>query len=201
MGASKRPKAVLATNGFTAMENYGDSKSYAQCVLMPTQWDDSTSTKDPVVGWSSADFHAAMGGEATYQQAAGGAVGVALANAMKAASNDPTQLLEKLKVMDVDSFYGKLKWTSSGTIKKPMFTVQRSNESQDVIAPTGAEMLFPLSDGKCWGAAPTPAPDGKTDDGKTDGNDDTSTSEAYTLRSSVLVYLGATWIGATWILM
>ena len=44
-----------------------------------------------------------------------GAAGVAIANAMTAAANDETKLLDKLKVMDVDSFYGKLKWTSTGT--------------------------------------------------------------------------------------
>lgn len=142
------PKAVIATNGLTNLDNFGDDKAYANCIMMPTQWDDSTSTKDPVVGWTAEDFHSAMGGSATYQQAAAGAAGVALSNAMKAASNDESQLLEKLKVMDVDSFYGKLKWTD-GIIEKPMYTVQLQDGKMKYVAPTGAKPI-PLAAPVCW---------------------------------------------------
>jgi len=143
------PKAILATNGLTALENYGEDSKYANCVMMPTQWAEG-STTDPVVGWTSADFKTAMGGSATYQQAAAGAVCVALANAMEAGSNDKAKLVEKLKTMDVDSFYGKLKWDSAGRISKPMYTQQKQGDNMAIVAPTGS-VSFPITGDSCWG--------------------------------------------------
>jgi len=78
------PKAILAVNGLTQMANYGDHANFARCTMMPTQWDSSTSHKDPVIGWDSMAVMAALGGTATYQQAAHVASVVALANAMAA---------------------------------------------------------------------------------------------------------------------
>jgi len=144
------PKAIIATNGISDITNFGSDKKYAQCVMMPTQWDSSTATKDSVVGWDSATFKTAMGGSATYQQASAGAVGVAIANALNTEA-DVTKLVATMKAMDVNSFYGKLKWDAKGRIAKPMITQQLQATTRKVVAPTGmTNMKFPLGVQDCW---------------------------------------------------
>jgi hypothetical protein len=158
------PKAVLAVNGFTQLTNYGSDVVYAECVMMPTQWDSSSSTKDPVIGWTSAAFSSAaqqanqlalplaslaMGGAPTYQQASAGAMGVALANAMNISSSKAS-LRATLAAMNVTSFYGRLQWDSMGRIQKPMYTVQKNGTLHRLVAPTGT-MFYPLSLDTCWG--------------------------------------------------
>jgi len=81
---------------------------------------------------------------------------------------DVTKLVATLKAMDVDSFYGKLKWDDAGRIQKPMFTQQLQVAAKAVVAPTGTDtMKFPLGVSSCWNfgdaskgttAAPTTAP-------------------------------------------
>eukprot|EP00927_Polykrikos_kofoidii_P001507 TRINITY_DN1056_c0_g1_i1.p1 TRINITY_DN1056_c0_g1~~TRINITY_DN1056_c0_g1_i1.p1 ORF type:complete len:332 (+),score=47.86 TRINITY_DN1056_c0_g1_i1:393-1388(+) len=154
-GATK-PRAILATNGLTGLTNFGASLSKANCVMMPTQWDSTVDTADPVVGWTSAIFMAAVG--TTYQHAAGGAVGVAIANAMSLASGTFAQkkakLAQTLRNMDINSFYGRLKWDANGRIEKPMYTQQKQIWKDNVIvAPTGtSNMRAPITGDKCWGS-------------------------------------------------
>jgi len=145
------PHAIIATNGISKTTEYGSDSKYAQCVMMPTQWDSSTAVKDSVVGWDSAAFNkASLNGAASYQQAAAGAVGVAIANALKIES-DVTKLVATLKAMEVDSFYGKLKWDAKGRIQKPMYTQQLQMTAKLVVAPTGTDtMKFPLGVKSCW---------------------------------------------------
>lgn len=163
MSADLRPKAVLAVNGLSQLANYGTNKVYSKCVMMPTQWDSSTSNKDPVIGWTSAAFKTALGGSATYQEASAGAVGVSLANAMHAsmstASTFPVlaaraaSLKTSLRSMGngtgVSSFYGLLKWDAKGKIQKPMYTTQLQGDTMKIVAPTG-KAEYPLSSEKCW---------------------------------------------------
>jgi len=152
------PGAVLAVNGLSQLTNYGSDSVYSTCIMMPTQWDSTTSTKDPVVKWTSADFITAMNDAATYQQAAAGSVGVGLANAlneclvvdMKPLSACKTQIVSYLTSMDVDSFYGKLKWDSMGRMQKPMYTQQLKGSAKEIVAPTGT-VAYPLSSADCWG--------------------------------------------------
>merc|ERR1712216_302320 len=117
--------------------------------------DSSTSNKDKVVGWTSAHFKFIMGGKATYEQAAAGAVGIAIANALSA-NSDKTLLTQSLRSMDVVSFYGRLKWDSNGRIQKPMYTVQKHDQNMAIVAPTG-NMRYPLSDPACWGPIEQPS--------------------------------------------
>lgn len=147
------PKAILAVNGISQLDNYGTDSLYANCVMMPTQWDSSASTKDAVVGWTSADFISAMGGAATYQQAAAASVGVGLSNAMEI-NSDKTKLVATLSSMDVDCFYGKLKWDAKGRMQKPMYTQQKQGEDKKIVAPTSANshpVAYPLGSASCWG--------------------------------------------------
>jgi len=148
--SASTPKAIMATNGISDIMNYGSEKKYAQCVMMPTQWDSSAAAKDSVVGWDSLAFKNAMGGSATYQQASAGAVGVAIANALNTDA-DVTKLVATMKTMDISSFYGKLKWDAKGRIAKPMFTQQLQASTRTIVAPTGmTNMKFPLGARACW---------------------------------------------------
>eukprot|EP00931_Biecheleriopsis_adriatica_P024635 TRINITY_DN1529_c0_g1_i2.p1 TRINITY_DN1529_c0_g1~~TRINITY_DN1529_c0_g1_i2.p1 ORF type:complete len:431 (-),score=109.83 TRINITY_DN1529_c0_g1_i2:311-1603(-) len=161
------PMAILATNGLTKLENYGADSKYSKCVMMPTQWDSSSSNKDAVVGWTSADFMSAMGGSASYQQAAAGAVGVAISNAM-GVSATAASLVSSLQGMDVDSFYGKLKWDSKGKIQKPMYTQQLKGDNLEIVAPSGT-VTQPLSSTSCWAG-------GEDDSGGSTSDDDPITT-------------------------
>jgi ABC-type branched-subunit amino acid transport system substrate-binding protein len=148
---STYPQVILATNGLTQLEYYGAHSNFAECVMMPTQWDEDSTSQDPVVGWSVSTYKAAMGGSPTYQEAAASASMVAIANAMDASNNDPSQLVAKMKVMDINSFYGKLKWDANGVIQKPMYTVQKQGSIRPIVAPTGVNVRSPLSSTLCWG--------------------------------------------------
>jgi ABC-type branched-subunit amino acid transport system substrate-binding protein len=148
------PKAILATNGVSVTANYGDHSHMARCVMMPTQWDKSASSTDPVVGWTPTAFETKMGGSATYQQASLAAVGVAISNALAASGTNTAQkLLTETGTMDIMSFYGKLKW-NAGVIQKPMYTVQTQGQTmaQHVIAGAGSNlgMKYPLYENSCW---------------------------------------------------
>jgi len=165
MSEEHRPKAILAVNGLSQLANYGTDKMYSKCVMMPTQWDASTTDTDPTIGWSSAAFKTALGGSATYQEAAAGAIGVSLANAMNASMTNQTTgtfpalatraatLKASLRSMNngsgVMSFYGMLKWDAKGKIMKPMYTTQLQGDTMMIVAPTG-KADFPLSSEKCW---------------------------------------------------
>merc|ERR1719454_1513885 len=109
--------------------------------MIPDQWGTDASEKDTVVGWNSADFAAAMGGTATYHQAAAGAVGVAIANALSI-NADPAVLTTTLRGLEVDSFYGKLQWEANGEINKDMYTKQNQDGTLKVFDRT--DLQYPL---------------------------------------------------------
>jgi len=143
------PHAILATNSlgtYTAAQ-------YKKCVVMPTQWDSTSTTTDPVIGWDSAAFIQAItnaGLTATYHVASAGGAAVGLVNALDGL-NASTQctgadIATKLKALDIASFYGKLKWDSNGAIEKPMYMVQ-STTSNYV---TKSTLAWPLSSSSCW---------------------------------------------------
>merc|ERR1712084_171063 len=81
-----RPDAIVATNSLTgeAMSRFMEKgmAGAAQGVLMPQQWGRTPGMKDPIVGWTSDDFVAALGADmASYHSASAGGAAVALANA------------------------------------------------------------------------------------------------------------------------
>jgi len=162
--ASYRPSALLATNALTEPQNYGKELYYANCVMMPTQWAESDAMIDPVIGWTSTSFKEALAAKkgkddrVTYREAAAAASMVAVANAMKEASYNTSMIAAKMKRMDLDSFYGKLKWDDSGKIQKPMYTMQQKGDAEDIVAPgtlgdqdAGMSIAFPLNATRCWG--------------------------------------------------
>merc|ERR1712196_515597 len=72
-----KPKvAVVGTN---AVGGTYPNPRYQQCVIMPIQWDSTSTAKDPLIGWDAASFKAAIeaaGLTATYQIASAGASAV-----------------------------------------------------------------------------------------------------------------------------
>lgn len=176
---SNTPKAILATNGLTNLANYGTNSKYAKCVMMPTQWEESSTATDPAMALTKAQFLTHMGGSATYQEAAAGAVGVALANGMHKVKTDnggtvpnlasatASELLKNtMNTMPaVNSFYGMLSWDKSlpaltattgggGVISKPMYTTQKKTSGNVIVAPTNTNMMTygksTMSGCTCW---------------------------------------------------
>jgi len=155
---SHMPQAILATNALNNLDNYGGDVKFANCVMMPTQWEESDTAVADAVPWTSTAFKTAMAAavdgmdasDVTYHYAAAAASMVAVAQAMKDSSYDPSLIAAKMKEMDMDSFYGTLKWSQNGAIEKPMFTQQKKGDALEIVAPRGT-VAFPLSDSSCWG--------------------------------------------------
>merc|ERR1712196_202636 len=120
---------------------------------MPTQWDSTSAHVDPVIGWNSAAFKTAMGGSPTYHVASAGGAAVGLVNALEALATGECSgalIASKMAALDIDSFYGKLKWDANGAIQKPMYMEQ--GEAGTYV--TAATMKAPLSSADCWDTAP-----------------------------------------------
>jgi len=186
--AKHRPHAVIATNslGTAATTNFGDNAMYQKCVIMPTQWDSSskrwgsgTDHVDPVVGWSSTAFKTEMSkGKqvVTYHSASAGGAAVALINGLEklmiantarvgCPANTLSEVAGFVKGLDIDSFYGNLKFNMKGAIMKPMYTAQHQPDN----FVTEANVQLGLAEKSCWGpikddtavpptSGPTPAP-------------------------------------------
>jgi len=135
------PRAILATNSLTstATTNFGSDAALQVCLMMPTQWAESDVTPDSIIGWDSTAFKAALGNAATYHSAAAAAAGIAITHAMGGGITDLAELMQDL---DIQSFYGQLKFASDGSIEgKPMYTQQKQSYSSPMVAPSGDALL------------------------------------------------------------
>jgi len=144
------PKAIIATNSITTSSTpyYGDDVGYQNCVMMPQPWAESDASRDPVLGWTSTAFKSAiadMSSSATYHTAAAGAACTAISNAMDALKADPDTRIQKLneamKVLDVPSFYGQIKFGADGSWNSPMYTQQKQDKMSPIVAPAGDAAL------------------------------------------------------------
>merc|ERR1712157_590453 len=99
---------------------------------MPDQWADTSPMADSIVGWTSADFKAAMeaaGQSGTYHAASAGGLAVMLSHAMAKMANESVEfsdanLAAHLEALPAtDTFYGTLDWKSDGSVMdyKPMY--------------------------------------------------------------------------------
>eukprot|EP00929_Paragymnodinium_shiwhaense_P047546 TRINITY_DN24111_c0_g1_i1.p1 TRINITY_DN24111_c0_g1~~TRINITY_DN24111_c0_g1_i1.p1 ORF type:complete len:804 (-),score=180.08 TRINITY_DN24111_c0_g1_i1:495-2906(-) len=150
--ATTLPKAIIATNGLTNVAALGDK---ASCVMMPTQWAESATATDSIVGWTTASFKTALGDKATYHAASAGASAISISHAMKAADNKVATLAAKLaSLAQFETFYGPVDFDSKGKISKPMYTQQRQGTANKIVAPaaaaTSANMSHPLSTCSGW---------------------------------------------------
>jgi hypothetical protein len=140
-----RPKAIIATNSITAKSdaNYGNALNYQSCVMMPQPWAESDATVDPVIGWTTTAFKAALaenGHTATYHTAACGAGAVAITNAMNkidAFAGRPDGVAAAMKNLDVPSYYGQIGFGADGSWSGPMYTQQKQTMSSPIVAPVG----------------------------------------------------------------
>merc|ERR1719482_2087285 len=118
---------------------------------MPTQWAENEYAADAVVGWTTGTFKTALGPHATYQAAAAGAAGVAIANAMKssyASADRVGNLAQLMHGLDIESFYGKIKFKADGRIEKAMVTQQLQDGRAQIVAPViarTASLLYPIT--------------------------------------------------------
>merc|ERR1719440_341059 len=177
------PMAVLGINSVGG--TYSDTK-YQKCVVMPTQWDSTSTHKDPVIGWDSAAFTKAItdaGLTATYHVASAGGSAVGLINAIGNATGDCTGevISTNMKALDIDSFYGKLKWNANGAIQKEMYMVQTSTDNYI----TKETFKAPLSSAECWDTASA----GGSDDGGLGGK--VAGAAAMTLSGVIIALMSA----------
>lgn len=183
-----KPTAVLATQVATsdfrsAVESAGHGDKLCG-LMMPSQWAPSQSgSPDPVVGWDTATFNKLfselVGVEPTYHSASAGGAALALANAIAWDEQDDLDvdgMIENLKALDVDSFYGRLKFGANGQVdSKPMVTVQnRPDGSVQVVAPAMSMEVDVNYPDTCLGSttgddSEEPSDEGSSGDGKGDG--------------------------------
>lgn len=215
--APHKPKAIMATNGFTAPANYGNDAASMNCLLMPEQWARTPGVTDPVTGWTTASFNAALDGElTTYHSASAGAAAVAIANAMKA-STDVANLATGIAALSIDSFYASIAFDELGKIKKSMYMSQYQGTAGRIVAPKASAAAEFKTYG-CDGVLPsTPAStpsQSHGSDGKGNGNgsaDATSNGTAAPTASKTTANASnaaSPWIGVivallarTWIIM
>jgi hypothetical protein len=130
------PSAIVATNSITSaaqtkFTELGHADA-SQCLLMPTQWSYSDSA-DPYLGWTSDAFIAAFGSDASYHAASAAAAGIAITAAINIMGSGET-LASSLAKVDVNSFYGKLKFNGDGSIDKPMYVQQKHTDKSPVFS-------------------------------------------------------------------
>lgn len=145
------PKAILSTNALTS-GGISAIGSKAECVMMPTQWAEAD-VQDTIVGWNTADFKAAAGAAATYHGAAAAASAIIISHAMAADSNVANLAATIDGLSEVATFYGPVDFTSTGAIKKPMYTEQLHGDVTKIVAPAAAkaaDMKYPLSNCPAW---------------------------------------------------
>eukprot|EP00746_Dinoflagellata_sp_MGD_P154400 gnl/MRDRNA2_/MRDRNA2_84785_c0_seq1.p1 gnl/MRDRNA2_/MRDRNA2_84785_c0~~gnl/MRDRNA2_/MRDRNA2_84785_c0_seq1.p1 ORF type:complete len:802 (-),score=151.33 gnl/MRDRNA2_/MRDRNA2_84785_c0_seq1:26-2143(-) len=153
------PTAILSTQvgttTFTDEMEAAGQKELGCGLFMPTQWKMSESTAaDPVIGWTSAQFYQSFssltGAPPSYQTASAGGMIVALANAIDQAGGieDMAAVMKAFKNLDIQSFYGRLKFAEDGSMNgKPMFVVQNNAKNiPQLVAPeevAEAELRYP----------------------------------------------------------
>jgi branched-chain amino acid transport system substrate-binding protein len=112
-------------------------------ILCPTQWAETLKYKDKVFG-TAMDYNKAMQAahpeykEVPYQVAQASAVIEIYADAFRRAKKlDPEAVREALAKTDMETFYGKVKFSKAGNnIGKPMVLRQVQDDKYVVVAPT-----------------------------------------------------------------
>jgi len=163
-----RPKYVVGTNSITAaaLDNLesiaAGATSYAQCVMMPTQWARSTTATDSVLGVTTAGFEANLTSQASYQAASamGSLLVLAKAMATRADAGNVAPLSEIWQSFpdSFETFYGTLSVDANGKQQKPMVTMQSEDSASSVVAPASiatASLAGYTDTAACWGAAST----------------------------------------------
>ncbi|HEX2704136.1 MAG TPA: amino acid ABC transporter substrate-binding protein [Candidatus Lustribacter sp.] len=123
----------------------------AEGVLGSSQWTKAATGTDDYFGTAKtydADIQAAFGHAAGYHnaEASGACLALVLA-AEKAGSTDPTKVRDALAALDVDSFFGRIKFDATGkNVTKPMAVIQIQSGKAVTVWPkemTEAPLVWP----------------------------------------------------------
>lgn len=135
--------AMLITVGPANPQLVSDVGSGADGVLGPTLWAPAMAYEDASFGSASAyaDTYESLWGQAPIYQAAGStAAALALHLAIEAAASlDTDAVRDALRDLDIDTFYGPIRFDERGVnVAKPMATVQVQDGRVVVVAPAAA---------------------------------------------------------------
>ena len=125
--------------------------SQAEGVLGSSQWTDSTKGEDKYFGTAkqyAADIQKKFGHAPDYHDAEASAACLALVLAAdKAGSTNPDKVRDALAGLDTTSFFGKIKFDSTGqNVYKPMAVIQVQNGKAVTVWPTDsaeAKLIWP----------------------------------------------------------
>lgn len=123
----------------------------AENVLGSSQWTDTTKGQDKYFGTAkqyAADIKAKFGHDPDYHDAEASAACLALALAVeKAGDTSPDKVRDALAGLDTTSFFGQIKFDSTGqNIYKPMSVIQVQNGNAVTVWPTDsaeAKLIWP----------------------------------------------------------
>ena len=146
-----RPDAMLITVGPANPQLISDIGSGADGVLGPTGWESVMTYEGPSFGTASAyaDTYQSLWDEPPIYQAAGATTAaIALHRAIEAAGSlDTDAVREALRDLDIDTFYGPVRFDERGVnVAKPMGIVQVQDGRIVVVAPSDAaegELVYP----------------------------------------------------------
>jgi branched-chain amino acid transport system substrate-binding protein len=112
----------------------------ANGVVGSTQWTAAVKGEDPVFGTAkdyAQDFEKRFGAKAEYHSAEAAAACLAIVQAVeKAGSTDPKKVRDALAALDIESFFGPIKFNDRGqNVSKPMSAIQIQNGEVVTIYP------------------------------------------------------------------
>ena len=137
------PDAMLITAGPSNPQLIDDLGTDVNGVLGPTQWEPAMAYEGAYFG-SAADYaeyyESLWGAPPVYQAASATAAALALHLAIElAVSRDADEVRTALSKLDVDTFYGPIRFDERGVnVAKPMGTVQVQEGQIVVVAPVAA---------------------------------------------------------------
>ena len=146
-----RPDAMLITAGPSNPQLIDDLGADVDGVLGPTQWEPAMSYEGAYFG-TAADYasyyESLWGAPPVYQAASATAAALALHLVIElAGSRDADEVRTALGTLDVDTFYGPIRFDDRGVnVAKPMGTVQVQDGQIVVVAPSEAAtgtLVFP----------------------------------------------------------
>ena len=146
-----RPDAMLITVGPSNPQLVDDLGASVNGVLGPTQWEPAMAYAGAYFGSPAdyADYDESLWGERpVYQAASSTAAALALHLAIEAADSlDTDEVREALRQLDVETFYGPIRFDERGVnVAKPMGTVQVQDAQIVVVAPDAAavgKLVYP----------------------------------------------------------
>ncbi len=146
------PKAVVMTIGPSEINYVQDVGEVAEGMIGVTQWVSNSSFKGPVFGTPQdyvREFKAKYGQLPTYQDAQSSATGIIYQLAIeKCSSLNVKEVIKNIRNLDVETFYGRIKYDSKGmNIGHKMALVQIQQGQMKTIWPREAaecNIIFPL---------------------------------------------------------